>query len=145
MSSSPAVRTSSSRKRAAVALAALLAACATAQDVEKAKSSWQGASYEDVLRVWGAPARSTTTADGRDWHTWVTDSYPPAQSSVGVGLGGFRIGGGGGVGMGVGMGVPVGSPEPPARCERTLVFDNGRVIDQSWAGPPSMCADLKRP
>src|SRR5258706_5123673 len=139
------VRNYSKAVKAAVALAVLLASCATAQEVEKAKSSGQGGRYEDVLRVWGAPARSTTTADGRDWHAWVTDSYPQAQSSVGVGLGGFRIGGGGGVGMGVGMGVPVGSPEPPARCERTLVFDNGRVIDQSWAGPPSMCADLKRP
>jgi len=118
------VRNYSKAVKAAVALAVLLAACATAQD---------------------APARSTTTADGHDWHTWVTDSYAQPQSSVGVGLGGFRIGGGGGVGMGVGMGVPVGSPEPPARCERTLVFDNGRVIDQSWAGPPSMCADLKHP
>jgi len=42
-----------------MALAAVLAACATAQDVEKARNSWQGAAYEDVLRAWGAPARST--------------------------------------------------------------------------------------
>jgi opacity protein-like surface antigen len=131
------VRTSNNRRHIVVALAALLAACATAQDVEKAKSSWQGASYEDVLRLWGAPARSTKTADGRDWYTWVTESYAQPQSSVGVGVGGFRIGGGGG--------VAVGSPEPPARCERTFVFDNGRVIEQYWVGPPSMCADLKRP
>jgi opacity protein-like surface antigen len=139
------VHTSNSRKRAAVALAVLLAACATVQDVEQAKSSWQGASYEDVLRAWGAPARSTKTADGRDWYTWVTESSAQPQSSVGVGLGGFRIGGGGGVGVGVGAGMPVGSPEPPARCERTFVFDNGRVIEQYWVGPPSMCADFKRP
>jgi len=43
------------------------------------------------------------------------------------------------------MGVPVGTPEPPTRCERTLVFDHGKVIEQYWAGPPSMCADFKRP
>jgi hypothetical protein len=127
-----------------VALAAILGACATAQDVETAKSSWQGATYEEVLRVWGAPARSTTTTDGRYWYTWVTESHAQPSSSVGVGLGGFRIGGGGGVGVGIGMGVPVGSPEPPARCERTLVFQDGLVVDQYWTGPPSMCADLKR-
>jgi hypothetical protein len=127
-----------------LALALALAACATVEDVNKARDSWQGASYEDVLRAWGAPTRSTKTADGRDWHTWVTQSYPQPGPSVGVGVGGVRIGGGGATGVGVGVGMPVGSPEPPARCERTLVFDNGRVIDQSWMGPPSMCADFKR-
>jgi len=139
------VHTSNSRKRAAVALAVLLAACATAEDVRKAQDSWQGASYEDVLRAWGAPTRSTKTSDGRDWHTWVTESYPQPGPSVGLGVGGVRIGGGGATGVGVGVGMPVGSPEPPARCERTFVFVDGRVVDQSWVGPPSMCADLKRP
>ena len=126
-------------------LAALLAACATAQDVDRAKDSWQGATYEEVLRAWGAPIRSTTTADGRYWYTWETASYPPPSSSVGVSLGGMRIGGGGATGVGVGVGVPVGSPQPPDRCERTLIFENGVVVDQSWQGPPSMCADFKRP
>jgi hypothetical protein len=139
-------RISSSSSGIALALAALVAACAsTAEDVKKAQESWQGASYEEVLRAWGAPARSTKTPDGRDWHTWVTDSYPQPSSSVGVGVGGMRIGGGGGVGVGVGMGVPVGSPEPPARCERTFIFADGKVAEQVWNGPPSMCAGLKRP
>jgi len=135
------------RTLAAVTLALALGACASAtvEDVNKARDSWQGASYEDVLRVWGAPARSTTTADGRYWYTWVTESYAQPSSSVGIGVGGVRIGGGGATGVGVGVGMPVGSPEPPARCERTLVFDQGRVVDQSWVGPPSMCADFKRP
>ena len=126
-------------------LAALLAACATAQDVDRAKDSWQGATYEEVLRAWGAPTRSTTTSDGRYWYTWETASYPPPSSSVGVSLGGMRIGGGGATGVGVGVGVPVGSPQSPDRCERTLIFENGVVVDQSWQGPPSMCADFKRP
>ena len=134
------------RKLSVIAFAAL-AACATAQDVEQAKATWNGATYEDVLKTWGAPVRSTKTADGRDWHTWVTESYAQGGSSVGIGLGGFRIGGGGGGGVGVGVGgsMPVGDPSPPARCERTFVFDNNRVIEQYWAGPPSMCADLKKP
>jgi hypothetical protein len=135
------------KRVAAAALALALGACASAtvEDVNKARNSWQGASYEDVLRVWGAPARSTTTADGRYWYTWVTESYPQSGSSVGFSVGGMRIGGGGATGAGVGVSTPVGSPEPPPRCERTLVFDKGRVVDQSWIGPPSMCADFKRP
>ena len=125
-----------------MALAALLAACATKADVEKARDSWQGASYEEVLRVWGAPNRSTKTQDGRDWHTWVVESYPQGGSSVGFGMGGM-VGRGGGVGVGIGM--PIGSPPPPERCERTLVFADGKVVDQIWNGPPSLCAPLKRP
>jgi len=135
----------SNKRNLALALAVLLAACATAEDVQKAQGSWQGASYEDVLRVWGAPARSTKTADGRDWHTWVTESYPQPGPSVGFGVGGMSVGRGSGVGVGVGMGVPIGSPEPPERCERTLIFLDGKVVDQQWNGPPSMCAGLKRP
>jgi len=128
-----------------VALALVLGACATTEDVAKARDSWQGATYEEVLRAWGAPARSTTTPDGRYWYTWETASYPPPSSSVGIGIGGMRIGGGGATGVGVGVGMPVGSPQPAERCERTLIFENGRVVDQSWQGPPSMCAEFKRP
>src|SRR5437879_3519723 len=93
------------RTLAAVTLALALGACASAtvEDVNKARDSWQGASYEDVLRVWGAPARSTTTADGRYWYTWVTESSVQPSSSVGIGIGGMRIGGGGSTGVGVGM------------------------------------------
>ncbi|HZD19562.1 MAG TPA: hypothetical protein VE325_02725, partial [Burkholderiales bacterium] len=115
-----------------------LGACATAADVDKARASWQGATYEEVLRAWGAPNASTRTADGRDWYTWVTASAPQPGPSVGFGLGGVRIGGGGATGVGVGVGVPVGSAAPPDRCERTLIFADGVVVDQSWVGPPSM-------
>ena len=66
-------------------------------------------------------------------------------SSVGFGIGGVRAGRGSGVGVGVGMGIPVGSPPPPERCQRTLIFADGRVVEQHWAGPPSLCAPLKRP
>ena len=125
-------------------LAALLAACATAHDVDVAKNSWMGATYEDVLRVWGAPARSTNTADGRYWYTWETVSAVQPGSSVGFSIGGMRMGGSGAAGVGVGTSVPVGSPPAPESCQRTLIFQNGVVVDQSWQGPPSMCADFKR-
>ncbi len=126
-------------------LAVALGACATVADVDRARESWQGATYEEVLRAWGAPVGSTRTADGRDWYTWVTASAVQPGPSVGFGLGGMSVGRGSATGVGVGVGVPVGSPAPPDRCERTLIFENGRVVDQSWVGPPSMCADFKRP
>src|SRR5690349_24398965 len=112
------LRRMSTRSFAPLAVALALGACATAADVEKARASWQGATYEDVLRAWGARARSTTTTDGRYWYTWVTESYAQPSSSVGIGIGGMRIGGGGSTGVGVGMSTPVGQPEPAARCER---------------------------
>src|SRR5262245_5853380 len=102
-----------------MALVALLAACATAQDVENAKNSWMGATYEDVLRAWGAPARSTNTADGRYWYTWETVSAVQPGSSVGFSIGGVRLGGGGATGVGVGTSMPVGSPPAPESCQRT--------------------------
>src|ERR671937_2626923 len=120
-----------------IAVALALAACATVEDVNKARESWQGASYEEVLRAWGAPSASTRTADGRGWYTWVTASAPQPGPSFGLGVGGVRIGGGSATGVGVGVGMPVGTPEPPSRCERTLIFADGRVVDQSWVGPPS--------
>ena len=138
-------RISNNRKQIVVALAALLAACATAQDVDRAKNSWQGATYEDVLRAWGAPARSTTTSDGRYWYTWETVAVAQPSSSVGFSIGGMSIGGRGGTGVGVGTSVPVGSPPAPESCQRTLIFQDGVVVDQAWQGPPSMCAEFKHP
>ena len=128
-----------------MALAVSAAACATVHDVDVAKNSWQGATYEDVLRVWGAPAASTQTNDGRYWYTWVTQGSPQPSSSVGFSIGGMRIGGSGATGVGVGTSMPIGSPPPPESCQRTLIFQNGVVVDQSWQGPPGMCADFKRP
>jgi len=133
--------------RALLALAFLLAACAT---TEKARESWSGATYDDLVRAWGTPARSGKLADGADVHTWVSDAGPTYRSgpSVGFGVGGFRGGGGGGgVGVGVGTSVPIGqgSAGPPARCERTFTFRDGRLVEQSWIGPDEICADYARP
>ena len=131
-------------KHIGLAIGALLAACATTADVEQAKDSWQGATYEEVLRTWGAPAASTQTADGRDWHTWITQSAVQPGSSVGFSIGGVSLGGRSATGVGVGTSIPIGSPPPAESCQRTLIFENGVVVDQSWQGPPSMCADFKR-
>jgi hypothetical protein len=125
---------------------ALLAACAT---TEKAKESWVGATYDEAVRAWGPPARSGKLTDGTEVHTWVSEGAATYRSgpSVGFGLGGFGgSGGGGGVGVGVGASFPIGggSVAPPARCERTLSFRDGRLVEQSWTGADEICAEFTR-
>ena len=130
--------TADKRRLAAVALACGAAACATTgSDLERARQSWQGATHEEVVARWGIPART----DAKNSQTWISEGVPHrAQSSVGFGL----FGGGGRTSVGVGVGIPVGSPEPMARCERTMVFEEGRVVDQSWIGPAEFCYGFRR-
>ena len=125
-----------------LALLVLLAGCAT---TEKAKQSWVGASYDEAMRAWGPPARSGKLSDGAEVHTWVSESGPAYRSGPSIGFGGFG-GSGRGVGVGVGVSVPIGSGsvEPPARCERTLTFRGGRVVEQSWIGQDEVCGDYAR-
>ena len=126
----------------AILASALLAACAS---TEKARDSWSGASYDDVVRTWGPPARSGKLGDGADVHTWVSEAGPTVRSGPSIGIGGF--GGRGGSGVGVGVGIPIGSgsPTPPARCERTLTFRDGRLVEQNWIGADEVCAEYTRP
>lgn len=130
------------RLSAAAVILALLAACAS---TEKARESWSGATYDELVRAWGAPARSGKLADGAEVHTWVAEGGPTYRSgpSVGVGVGSGR--GGTGVGIGVGFPIGSGSVSPPARCERTLTFRDGRLVEQSWIGPDEICAEYTRP
>ena len=126
-------------------LFALLAGCASAPrgtgDIGAARASWQGAAYEDVVRSWGAPARSTKLPDGRDAHTWVSETVA-SRTAIWPSLGIF----GGSGGVGVGTGITFGGPAYGElhRCERTLFFDNARVVDQSWQGPADFCASFRR-
>jgi len=121
---------------------AFLAACAT---TEKAKESWVGTSYDDAVRAWGAPARSGKLADGAEVHTWVSEGGPTYRSGPSIGIGGFGGGGRGGVGVGASFPIGQGSVTPPARCERTLTFRDGRLVEQSWIGPDEICSEYTRP
>lgn len=120
---------------------ALLAGCAS---LEKARDSWQGAHYDEVISRWGAPQRSTMLADGSPVHTWVAEgggySGGPATS---VGIFGASGGGGGGVGIGTGFIFGGGGGEPQ-RCERTLIFRDNRVAEQNWIGEPYLCSSFAR-
>lgn len=128
-------------------LLALLTGCAT---TEKAKQTWVGASYDEVVRAWGPPVRSGTLSDGTQVHTWVAEGGPTYRSgpTVGFGIGGFGVGGGGrtGTSVGVGASVPIGegTASPPSRCERTLTFRDGRLVDQNWLGPDEICSGFGR-
>ena len=123
-------------------MAVLVAGCAATPegDISAARSSWQGASYDDVVRSWGAPVRSTSLTDGSEVYTWVSESVAPRPSfwpSIGI------FGGSGGVGFGTGVTMGPGGGEL-VRCERTLIFRNGRVADQTWNGPEDYCSSFRR-
>jgi hypothetical protein len=120
----------------------VLAGCAAAPPgVPEAKQSWQGASYDTVVARWGQPTRGETLPDGREQRTWISEFRRPRGAifpSFGIGIGGGNVG----VGVGVaGAGVPVG--EDVQTCERTLVFADGKVVDQTWTGNESFCATLR--
>ena len=125
------------------ALLALLAGCASTPtgDINAARDSWQGAGYDDVVRSWGAPVRSTRLTDGKDVYTWVSEtvtSHPAFFPSLGI------FGGSGGVGFGTGVTMGGGGGGELTRCERTLIFQNGRVAEQTWNGPAGYCGSFRR-
>ena len=53
---------------------AIVAGCATIADVDKAKASWHGATYDEVVTSWGQPASQTTLKDGLQAYTWISQS-----------------------------------------------------------------------
>jgi len=123
----------------------LLAGCASlATDVNVARDSWHGATYDAVVSRWGAPVRSTTLADGREARTWVSEDMVSVGTSfptIGV------VGGSGGIGVGTGvvMGLPgMGARGGQVRCERTLFFRDKRVAEQLWQGDAGYCSTFRR-
>lgn len=120
----------------------LLAGCAASPeaDIGSARDSWNGARYDDVVTSWGVPARSTELSGGRDAHTWVSESLE-SRGSVWPSIGIF--GGSGGVSIGTGVTIGPGATAH-VRCERTLIFLNGRVVDQTWHGPADYCSSFRR-
>ena len=130
--------------RVASVLLVLITGCATSGgdggDLAAARGSWQGAGYDEVVTRWGAPARNTPMTDGRAAYTWVSETTLPRGSffpSIGMGVGSGGIGLGTGVTMGPGGGELV-------RCERTLIFKDQRVSEQTWQGPAGYCSSFRR-
>jgi len=128
--------------RVPVLLFGLIAGCASLEaDLDAARRSWHDARYEDVVMRWGAPSRSTTLPDDRQAHTWDSVGGSSSGMSIGVGVGT------GGSGVGVGVGTVFGLPGTGAdayRCERTLFFKDGRVVEQTWLGPARYCSSFRK-
>ena len=115
------MQSSSARSRASwlVALAAsVVAACVSTDEFAAARESWRGATYDQVVMAWGTPSQSSV-----DSHTWLSDDSAP------------RVQGSGGVG---------GMIYAAARCDRTLAFRDGRVVDERWAGDAEYCKRFAR-
>jgi len=120
----------------------LLAGCASpGGEFAEARDSWEGATYDQVVLRWGTPARSTKLTDGSNVYTWISESVGTrGRVSPSIGIG---IGSGGGVGIGTGVMFGSAGGEP-VRCERTLIFREGRVAEQTWQGPQEYCNTFRR-
>ncbi len=123
---------------------AFLAGCATTADIDKARSTWHGATYDEVVARWGVPARQTSLSDGSQVYSWVSESGGGGYSGSSVGIFGGSGGGGSGVGVGIGLPLPGMGGGGPQVCDRSLTFRNGRVADQIWQGSPAYCSNFGR-
>jgi hypothetical protein len=122
----------------------LLAGCATSPqdpDVAAARASWTGATYDQVVTQWGTPVRSTTLSPDRYAYTWVSEQVEP-RAAIFPSLGIF--GGSGHFGFGTGVTVGAGGGGELVRCERTLIFEKGRVVDQTWQSSGDYCGRFGR-
>lgn len=117
---------------------AMLAGCVTTADVDNAKKSWQGATYDEVVKAWGAPVSQTTLKDGLQGYTWISESGAGSGAAVGA------YGGSGGGGVGISLPLPGMGGTVSGRCERTLSFKDGRVVDQIWQGTTRYCSIFSR-
>lgn len=118
-------------------VAALLAGCVTTADVEQAKKSWHGATYDEVVAAWGQAVDHVALADGTRRYTWISES---AGQGAAVGV----YGGSGGAGVGIGLPLPGMGGTISGRCDRTLTFKDGRVADQLWQGTTRYCSIFSR-
>jgi len=128
--------------RALSAIVILLAGCAsTGGDIQGARDSWNGAAYDEVVSHWGAPQRHKTLADGAQAYTWESEGRNdagPGYSSIAA------LGGSGGASMGITGALPEHGGSELVRCDRLLVFRNGRVAEQTWQGQPVFCDRFRR-
>jgi hypothetical protein len=119
--------TRGSRSLAALAASGVAACAAMDGELTAARESWRGATYDQVVAAWGPPARSAKNS-----HTWVSEERVPQAQRSGGGAGGMIFGGG-----------PHGVA---ARCERTLVIQDARVVREGeWSGVPEFCKRFRRP
>jgi hypothetical protein len=105
--------------------------------VPDVRGGWNGASYDDAVTQWGTPVRTSKLSDGRNAYTWRSEALDRtigAYPSTGVGMGSGP--------------APVGTDAimggTRSVCQRTLIFEDGRVVDQNWEGSPEYCSRFAR-
>jgi hypothetical protein len=118
-----------------------LSGCVTTTSVAPIRNAWLGASYEEVVSRWGTPVRSTSFNDGRLVYTWLSEGSAPRGAMHP--LVGLSASSGSGVGIGIGF-APGADRDARITCERTMIFQDARVVDQTWYGPASFCAEFQR-
>lgn len=97
----------------------VVAGCASDRELNAARDSWRGASYDQVVSAWGPPSKTV-----RDSHTW---SSEPLVHRSGGGAGGALFA------------VDTGP------CERTLIIQDRRVVRAGdWNGTAESCRRFAR-
>lgn len=115
----------------------LLAGCATPQAdpaaYDASLAPWRGASEELLRSQWGPPQAEGSSGTGRRL-TYVTRSGGnPSGATVGISLGGIRLGGSGAVGGGVGVAAPISTGG--ATCTTHFQVEQGKVVSWTFEGP----------
>ena len=97
----------------------VVAGCASDRELNAARDSWRGASYDQVVAAWGPPSKTV-----RDSHTW---SSEPLVHRSGGGAGGALFG------------------ADTWGCERTLVIQDQHVVRAGdWNGTAESCRRFAR-
>lgn len=118
--------------------AALLAGCATPPEPDPAAydaslAPWRGASEELLRSQWGPPVTEASSGAGKRL-TYVTRSGGnPSGATIGISLGGIRLGGSGAVGGGVGVAAPISTGG--ATCTTHFQVEQGQVVSWTFEGP----------
>jgi hypothetical protein len=96
-------------------------------ELAAARESWHGATYDQVVAAWGPPARNA-----RGGYTWLSEDRVPQAQRSGGGAGGV---------------IFSAAPDSvAARCERTLLIQDARVVRAGdWKGEPEFCKRFARP
>jgi hypothetical protein len=112
---------------AALAASGVVACAAMDGELAAARESWHGATYDQVVAAWGPPTRNAG-----DSYTWFSEDRVPQAQRSGGGAGGVIFG---------------AAPDSvAARCERTLLIQNARVVRAGdWKGEPEFCKRFGRP
>jgi hypothetical protein len=111
---------------ATLAASGVVACAAMDSELAAARESWRGATYDQVVAAWGPPTRSAG-----DSYTWLSEDRVPQAQRSGSGAGGVIFG---------------AAPDSvAARCERTLLIQNVRVVRAGdWKGAPEFCKRFGR-